>query len=78
MKPILNEYETALSTIDDMVDTIAKIITCIARSNDDFICTECLNTTNKLYQLLRKYAREEDAERVYKEFREFTGRNIDD
>ncbi len=78
MEPLLNEYETALSTIDDMVDTIAKIITGIARSNDDFICTECLNTASKLYQLMRKYAREEDAERVYEEFREITGRNIDD
>ncbi len=78
MEPILNQYETALSTIDDMVDTIAKIITGIARSNDDFICTECLNTASKLYSLLRKYARGEDAERVYEEFRELTGRNIDD
>lgn len=78
MEPLLNEYEAALSTIDDMVDTIAKIITGIARSNDDFICTECLNTANKLYQLMRKYAREEDAERIYEEFREITGRNIDD
>lgn len=78
MEALLNEYETALSTIDDMVDTIAKIITGIARSNDDFICTECLNTANKLYGLMRKYAREEDAERVRDEFKEITGRDIDD
>ena len=73
MEPILNEYETALSTIDDMVDTIAKIITDIARSN---VCTECLNTESKLYSLLCMYAREEDAERVRNEFREITGRDI--
>ncbi len=73
----LREFEEALSTIDDMVDTIAKIIISIAQSNDDFICTECLNTANKLYRLLRKYAREEDAERVRNEFREITGRDID-
>ncbi len=76
MESLLNEYETALSTIDDMVDTIAKIITGIARSNDDFICTECLSTASKLYSLMRKYAREEDAERVRNEFREITGRDI--
>ncbi len=76
MESLLNEYETARSTIDDMVDTIAKIIIGSARSNDDFICTECLNTAGKLYSLLHKYAREEDAERVRNEFREITGRDI--
>ncbi len=75
---LLNEFEETLSSIDDMVDTIAKIIINIARSNDDFICTECLSTASKLYSLMRKYAREEDAERVYEEFREITGRNIYD
>lgn len=73
-----SELEEALETIDDMVDVIGKTIISIAHSNDDFICTECLNTAAKLYRLMRKYAQEDDADRIYKEFKEITGRNIDD
>ena len=72
------ELTEALESIDDMVDTIAKLIVSIALSNEDFICTECLYTTKKLYQIMRKYAREEDADRIRDEFKEITGRNIND
>lgn len=72
------ELTEALEAIDDMIDRIGMLITSIARSNGDFICTECLSTANKLYQIMRKYAREDDADWIRKEFKEITGRDIDE
>lgn len=72
------ELLEALESIDDMVDRIGKLIISIALSNEDFICTECLYTAHKLYGIMRKYAREDDADRIYEEFKEITGRYIDD
>ena len=72
------ELTEALEAIDDMVDRVGKLIISIALSNADFICTECLYTANKLYQIMRKYAREDDADRIREEFKEITGRNIYD
>lgn len=72
------ELTEALETIDDMVDVIGKLIINIALSNDDFICTECLHTANKLYRLMQKYAREDDADRIREEFQKITGRDICD
>ncbi len=72
------ELTEALGTIDNIVDRISKLIINIAGSNDDFICTECLHTAHELYGIMRKYAREEDADRIYEEFKEITGRYIDD
>lgn len=72
------ELTEALESIDDMVDTIAKLIVSIALSNEDFICTECLYTAKKLYQIMRKYAREEDADYIYEKFKKITGRDIND
>ncbi len=74
----LEELVEVLDSIDDMVDRIEKLIISIAHSNDDFICTECLHTAHELYGIIRKYAREEDADRIYEEFKEITGRYIDD
>lgn len=72
------ELSEALETIDDMVDRVGKLIISIALSNDDFICTECLYVAKKLYQIMRKYAREDDADRIYEEFKKITGRSIND
>ncbi|MCX4256662.1 MAG: hypothetical protein OSJ54_07015 [Oscillospiraceae bacterium] len=72
------ELTEALESIDDMVDRIGKLIISIAHSNDDFICTKCLHTAHELYGIMRKYAREEDSNRIYEEFKEITGRYIDD
>ncbi len=72
------ELTEALGAIDDIVDRLGKLIISIAHSNDDFICTECLHTVHELYVIMRKYAREEDADRIYEEFKEITGRYIDD
>ena len=71
------ELTEVLGTIDDIIDRIGKLIISIAHSNDDFICTECLHTAHELYGIMRKYAREEDADRIYEEFKEITGRYID-
>lgn len=72
------ELIEALESIDDMVDRIGKLIISIALSNEDFICTECLYVAKKLYQIMRKYAREDDADRIYEEFKKITGRSIND
>lgn len=72
------ELTEALETIDDIVDRVGKLIMSIAHSNDEFICTECLRTANKLYQIMRKYAREDDADWIREEFKEITGRDIDE
>ena len=72
------ELTEALETIDDIVDVIGKLIISIAHGNDDFICTECLYTANKLYRLMQKYAREDDADRIREEFQKITGRDICD
>lgn len=72
------ELTETLEAIDDIVDRIGKLIISIAYSNDDFICTECLHTAHELYGIMRKYAREEDADRIHEEFKEITGRYIDD
>lgn len=72
------ELTEALEAIDDIVDRIGKLIISIAHGNNDFICTECLHTAHELYGIMRKYAREDDADRVYEEFKKITGRCIDD
>lgn len=67
------ELLEALGTIDDIIDRLGKLIIGIAHSNDDFICTECLHTAHELYGIMRKYAREDDSDRIYEEFKEITG-----
>lgn len=66
----------ALESIDDMVDRIGKLIISIANNNDYFVCTECLYIAKTLYEIMRKYARENDADRIREEFEEITGRKI--
>ena len=70
------ELTEALESIDDMADTMGKLIISIANSNEEFVCTECLYVAKRLYQLIRKYAHEEDADRIRDEFKEITGRDI--
>ncbi len=72
------EYESLQNQMDDVVDSIGKIIINIAEQNDDFICTGCLNTAHDLYRILVEAAREEDCNNIYKQFADITGRNIDD
>lgn len=72
------ELTEALETIDDIVDRIGKLIMGIAQSNEDFICTECLCTAGELYQIIREHACEDDANQIAEEFKEITGRNIDE
>jgi hypothetical protein len=74
---VTKERDEALDTIDDMVDTIAKGIINIAHQNDDFVCTCCLGTARRLFRLMKKYAREEDTERIRAEWKHITGRDIE-
>jgi hypothetical protein len=77
MRSCIDERDEALDTIDDMIDTIAKGIISIAHQNDDFVCTCCLGTAHKLFGLMKKYAREEDTERIRAEWKHITGRDIE-
>ena len=74
---VTKERYEALDTIDDMIDVLGKQIIRIAHSNDDFICTCCIRTARELFGLLKKYAREEDTERIRAEWKHITGRDID-
>ena len=65
------ERDEALSSIDDMVDVIGKQIYRIARDNDDCICTRCISTSRVLFGLMKKYAREEDAADISREWKQF-------
>ena len=67
MDNVTKERDEALDTIDDMVDTIA-----------DFDCTYCEGTARVLFGLLKKYAREEDTERIRTEWKEITGADIEE
>lgn len=72
------ELEELQDQMDDVVNRIGEIIISIARNNDDFICTTCLNTAHELYQILKDTAREEDCDNISEQFAHITGRNIDD
>lgn len=77
MRSCIDERDEALDTIDDMVDTIATQIIVIAHLNDDFDCTYCEGTARVLFGLLKKYAREEDTERIRTEWKKITCRDIE-
>lgn len=72
------KYEALQNQLDTVVDSIGHIIIDIAKNNDDFICTTCLNTAHELYRILVDAAREEDSINIYEQFAHITGRNIDD
>lgn len=75
---VIGERNEALNSIYDMVDTIAKEIITIAHQNDDvFVCICCLDTARNLFGLMKKYAYEEDTERIRTEWKHITGRDID-
>lgn len=77
MDNVTKERDEALDVIDDMVDVIAKQIYKIARDNRDFVCTRCLSTARELFGLMKKYAREEDTERIREGWKDITGRDIE-
>jgi len=72
------ELEELRDEMDDVVNRIGEIVISIARNNDDFVCTTCLNTAHELYGIMVDYAREEDCDNIYEQFAYITGRNIDD
>lgn len=78
MTELAEERDTALNAIDDMVDVIGKQIIRIAYDNRDFICSRCLSTAYALFGLMKKYAREEDAEDIRAKWKEITGTDIEE
>ena len=75
---LAEERDTALDSIDDMIDTIGKQIIRIAYDNRDFICSRCLSTAYALYGLMEKYAREEDTANIRDKWKEITGADIEE
>ena len=75
---LAEERDTALDSIDDMIDTIGEQIIKIAYDNRDFICSRCLSTAYALFVLMEKYAREEDAEDIREKWKEITGADIEE
>jgi hypothetical protein len=73
----IDERDEALDTIDDMIDVIGRQIIRIAYDNNDFVCSRCLSTAYALFVLMKKYAREEDTERIRAEWKHITGRDIE-
>lgn len=78
MHKLAEERDTALDTIDDMIDTIGKQIIRIAYDNRDFICSRCLSTAYALFGLMEKYAREEDTADIRDKWKEITGADIEE
>lgn len=72
------QLEEALDTIDDMVNTISERIISIAHDNEDFICSCCIRTAKTLFGLLKDYAREEDVTDISEQWKDITGREIED
>ena len=75
---VAEERDDAYEAIDDMVDVIGKQIIKIAYDNRDFICTRCLATALALFELMKKHAREEDAEDIREKWKEITGADIEE
>ena len=75
---VRGERNDAYEAIDDMIDVIGKQIIKIAYDNRDFICTRCLATALALFGLMKKYAREEDAEDIRAKWKEITGADIEE
>ena len=75
---LAEDRDTALDSIDDMIDTIGKQIIRIAYDNRDFICSRCLSTAYALYGLMEKYAREEDTANIRDKWKEITGADIEE
>ncbi len=67
----VQELETALEEIDDMVNSIAEAIIQIAHGGHD-------EAAYILYRAMEDHAREEDTLNTYEQFVCITGRNIDD
>lgn len=78
MDGIIRAHAEALDTIDDMVDVIGRQIIRIAHDNYVFVCPCCLGTAYKLFGLMKKYAREEDTERIREDWKDITGADIEE
>ena len=75
---VRGERNDAHEAIDDMIDVIGRQIIKIAYDNSDFVCGRCLSTAGALFGLMKKYAREEDADFVRSRWKEITRVNIED
>lgn len=72
------ELQDALEQVDEMVDGIGTIIKQIACANYSSMCTTCHRTAKGLYRIFCNYAREEDCDRIRDEYKDITGRDLDE
>lgn len=72
------EFEELQEQMDDVVDSLGKIIIEIASDNKEFVCTACLRTAKELYQIFKNIAREEDCGSICEQYAYITGSDLDD
>lgn len=72
------ELEELKEQMDDVVDSLGRIIIEIASDNKEFVCTACLRTAKELYQIFKNIAREEDCGSICEQYSFLTGSDLDD
>lgn len=74
----VEELEELKEQMDDVVDSLGRIIIEIASDNKEFVCTACLRTAKELYQIFKNNAREEDCGSICEQYACLTGSDLDE
>ena len=72
------ELEELQEQMDDVVDSLGRIIIEIASDNSEFVCSACIRTAKELYQIFKSIAREEDCGSICEQYAHITGSDLDD
>lgn len=72
------ELEELQEQMDDVVDSLGRIIIEIASDNSEFACSACIRTAKELYQIFKSIAREEDCGSICEQYAYITGSDLDD
>lgn len=72
------ELEELREQMDDVADSLGKIIIKIASDNSDFICSACIRTAKELYGILKNIARDEDCGSICEQYAYITGSDLDE
>lgn len=74
----VEELEELKEQMDDVVDSLGRIIIEIVADNTDFVCSACLRTAKELYQVFKNNAREEDCGSICEQYAALTGSDLDE
>lgn len=74
----VEELEELKEQMDDVVDSLGRIIIEIAADNSEFVCSSCLRTAKELYQIFKNNAREEDCGSICEQYACLTGSDLDE